>query len=161
VYTLTLVKDTSKLKPFQEGSCVLPPDDTPFPWPAPPPGQRYCLQLISLIKPSVNADGATLEVFAGMLNRVVDRHVIDETGVSGKFDIHLTFSRDQTRFAALNVPTVGTPPLPLLSGRGAASDPSDPSIFTAVQEQLGLKLVPTKRPAEVLVIDSVERPSEN
>jgi uncharacterized protein (TIGR03435 family) len=102
----------------------------------------------------VNADGATLQVFARLLNLVVDRPVIDETGVSGKFDIHLTFSRDQTKFPQ----SLATP-----SGsvRAPASDPSDPSIFTAVQEQLGLKLVSTKRPVEILVIDSVEKPSEN
>jgi bla regulator protein BlaR1 len=152
VYALTLAKDASKLKPFQEGSCVGPPD-TPYPWPALPAGQRYCMQLISLLKPAVNADGATLDEFARMLNRVVDRPVIDETGVNGRFDIHLTFRRDEvvTKFPQLS---------PSPSARGAESD-LDPTIFTAVQEQLGLKLVPTRRPVEILVIDSVERPSEN
>jgi uncharacterized protein (TIGR03435 family) len=152
VYALTLVKDTSKLKPFQEGSCVSPPQ-TPYPWPALPPGQRYCMQIISGIKPAVDADGATLDEFAKMLNRIVDRPVIDETGVSGRFDIHVTFKRDEvlTKLAPFA-------PSPSVSG---ASDPLDPTIFTAIQEQLGLKLVPAKRPVEILVIDSVERPSEN
>jgi len=103
MYALTLVKGTSKLKPFQEGSCLPPPDR--LPWPAPPPGQRFCVQYVAGVKPSVNADGATMDELARMLNMVVDRHVIDETGVSGRFDIHLTFARDQT------------------SLRGVASDP--------------------------------------
>jgi uncharacterized protein (TIGR03435 family) len=63
--------------------------------------------------------------------------VIDKTGITGKFDIHLRFSPED------------------------ATDANDPTIFTAVQEQLGLKLAPAKGPIEVLVIDHVERPSEN
>jgi len=154
VYALTVAKDTSKLKPFQEGSCVSAPDTPYASWSALPPGQRYCMQIISMIKPAVNADGATLDELAKMLNRVVDRPVIDETGVSGRFEIHLTFARDQ---ALGRLPSL--PPSP--SAPGVASEPGDPTIFTAVQEQLGLKLVPTKRPVEILVIDSVERPSGN
>jgi uncharacterized protein (TIGR03435 family) len=153
VYAFTLAKDASKLKPFREGSCVVPPD-TPYPWPALPAGQRYCMQNISLLKPSVDADGATMEELARLLDHIVDRPVIDETGMSGRFDIHLTFARDQVtpKISAI----VPSPP-----ARGAAPDPADPTIFTAVQEQLGLKLVPTRRPVEILVIDSVERPSGN
>ncbi len=155
VYALTLGKDTSKLKPFQDGSCVSVPD-VPFnERPAPPPGQRYCVSNVSAgIKPSVDADGATLEQLARLLNLLVDRHVIDETGVSGRFDIHLTFARDQ---ALAKLPPLSPSP----SAPGVASEPGDPTIFTAVQEQLGLKLVPAKRLVEILVIDSVERPSEN
>jgi bla regulator protein BlaR1 len=145
VYALTVDKDTSKLKPFQEGSCVSPPG-TPYPWPDLPPGQRYCVMNVSAIKPSVDANGATLDEFVRMLNLFhIDRQVINQTGLTGKFDIHLTFSQVQ----------------PSPSGLGAAPDSNDPTIFTAIQEQLGLKLVPAKRPVEILVIDSVERPSEN
>ena len=152
VYALTVDKDTSKLKRFQDGSCVSAPD-TPFPWSALPAGQRYCMQLISGIKPAVDADGATLDELAKLLNRIVDRPVIDETKVSGRFDIHLTFQRD-------GVITKLAPFTPVPSARGSESD-LEPTIFTAIEEQLGLKLVPTKRPVEILVIDSVERPSEN
>jgi bla regulator protein blaR1 len=152
VYALTVDKDTSKLKAFQEGSCA-PPRQTPYPWPALPTGQRYCMQLISGIKPAVDADGATLDELAKLLNRIVDRPVIDETKVSGRFDIHLTFQRD-------GVITKLAPFMPVPSARGAESD-FEPTIFTAIEEQLGLKLIPTKRPVQILVIDSVERPSEN
>jgi uncharacterized protein (TIGR03435 family) len=103
----------------------------------------------------VEADGATLKEFVRVLNLVTDRRVIDETGLSGRFNFHLTFSRDQTKLPQrLNTTDGQSVPAP-------ASDPSDPSIFTAIQEQLGLKLVSTKRAVEILVIDSVERPSEN
>jgi uncharacterized protein (TIGR03435 family) len=82
----------------------------------------------------------------------VDRPVIDKTGISGMFDMHLEFALDDTTRSAVpqNSPAAAL-----------ADDPSGPSIFTALQEQLGLKLEPSKGPGEFLVIDSIERPSEN
>lgn len=77
--------------------------------------------------------------------------MIDKTGIVGKFDIHLRFSQE-----GLAVGQHGD------YGRGpAAVDPNGPTAFTALQEQLGLKLVPAKGPIDVVVIDHVERPSEN
>jgi uncharacterized protein (TIGR03435 family) len=81
------------------------------------------------------------------LTRQVQRAVIDRTGLTGTFDVNLTWTPDQIpqNFEALGVPQM---------------DPNDrPSIFTAVQEQLGLKLESTKGQVEVLVIDRVERPT--
>ena len=72
---------------------------------------------------------------AGSLSSAVQRIVLDRTGLSGGFDFDLTYSTDQ------------------------AADASAPSIFTALQEQLGLKLDSVRVPTEVLVIDSIERPS--
>ena len=74
--------------------------------------------------------------------------MIDETGLTGDFDIDLVYTPDQMP------QQIGAfPPL---------SPPADgPSIFTAVQEQLGLKLEPGKGPVPVLVIDRVEPPREN
>jgi bla regulator protein blaR1 len=132
VYELTAPKGVSKLKPFQEGSCTPMLSTAPFP---PLPPQAYCQLLISPV--SLNAEGSDLTEFSGLLSLKLDRPVIDKTGIAGKFDIHLRFSLDN------------------------ATDSNDPTLFTAVQEQLGLKLVPAKGPIEVLVIDHVERPSEN
>ena len=76
----------------------------------------------------------------------IDRVVVDRTGLSGIFDITLDYAPSVTGQAEAVVP----------------ADPSLPStIFTALQEQLGLRLVPDKGPVEVLVIDHVEKPSEN
>jgi uncharacterized protein (TIGR03435 family) len=75
---------------------------------------------------------------AGFLSDVVQRKVIDKTGLKGSYDLDLTWSPE-----------------------GADQNDGPPVIFTAVQEQLGLKLVPAKGPVEVLVVDSIEMPTEN
>ena len=82
---------------------------------------------------------------------VLDRPVVDRTGIDGTFDFTLTWTPDETQFAnmGVRVPTQ------------ADNANAPPGLFTAMQEQLGLKLEPEKIPAEVLVIDRVERPSEN
>lgn len=72
------------------------------------------------------------------------RVVVDQTGLTGTYDFTLTWS-DQS----------------VASGAGQENGTDAPSWFTAVQEQLGLKLVPTKVPVEVIIVDSIERPSAN
>jgi len=91
---------------------------------------------------------------ASFLAQQVDRPVIDKTGLKGPFDFKLHYTVDPRAFlgpGAQTGPDV-TPP--------AASDPAGSSIFTAVQE-IGLKLESSKAPVEVLVIDSVRKPTEN
>jgi uncharacterized protein (TIGR03435 family) len=91
----------------------------------------------------------TIAVLVDLLSRSffgLDRQVFDNTGLTGNYDFTLTFEPPQLAGA-----TAGT-----------ASEPSDrPSIFTALDEQLGLKLEPSKGPVDILVIDHVERPSDN
>ena len=93
----------------------------------------------------------TLANFARFMQFVVmDKPVVDKTGIAGTFDFELKWAPDESQFNGMGfrVPVPdGTAPLP--------------GLFTAIQEQLGLKLEPQKIPAEVLVIDHVERPSEN
>ena len=69
----------------------------------------------------------------------LDRPVIDRTGIAGLFDIHLEFSASE------------------IAAAGGVDDNAAPSIFTALQDQLGLKLEPQKGQTEVLVIDHAER----
>ena len=77
-----------------------------------------------------------------MLLGQVDRPIVDQTGVQGRYDFQLRWARDE---AATVAPGVDAPP----------------GLFTAIQEQLGLKLEPAKAAADVLVIDKVERPGAN
>lgn len=80
--------------------------------------------------------------------------VIDGTGLKGKYDLSLDWAPD------IGNPTATTPNAE--SGLPAASEPSGPNIFTALQQQLGLKLQPKKVTVEILVIDHIEKsPTEN
>lgn len=93
---------------------------------------------------------ATMAEFASLMQRYVrlERPIVDHTGISGKYDFKLDWTPD---FAQLD----GTTPQPM------KRDANAPSLYTAIQEQLGLKLEAAKELADVFVIDHVERPSEN
>ncbi len=93
--------------------------------------------------------GTTMANFAQHLSSINSRIIHDRTGLHGGFDIELEFTPDPTIYP------FGTPP------PGAPLGPNAPSFFTALEEQLGLKLEPVRAPVDVLVIDRVERPKEN
>jgi len=98
---------------------------------------------------NTTASGAGLAVaFSTLLGRVV----VDKTGITGSYHVFLKFVPDDS--IAIRMGPPGEPAAP-------ASSVDGPNIFTAVQEQLGLKLESAKGPVEVLVIDHVEKPSEN
>ena len=150
-YELTVAKGGLKLKSFQVGSCTpLPARDLTKP-PAPraklPAGQRYCGALGTPKGPNMALDiqGMSLDDFSKTLSLGLDRPVVNKTGITGMFDFHLEYAPDEVQHTLTDQQTT----------------PTAPSIFTAVQEQLGLRLVPAKGSAEFLVIDHVERPSEN
>jgi bla regulator protein BlaR1 len=96
------------------------------------------------------ADSLTISQLAGFISGEVNRTVEDRTGLTGRFNFHLTWTPDRMPQQPPGAPD-DLPPV----------DPNGPSIFTALQEQLGLKLESTTGPVEVLVIDSVERPTPN
>jgi uncharacterized protein (TIGR03435 family) len=100
----------------------------------------------------------TAEEFSKILASWLDRPAIDKTGLTGLFNFHLEFTPDETSPGFL----ARIQQLPDSGPAGAAADPTGgTSIFTALQEQLGLKLEVTKTPREILVIDHVERPTDN
>ena len=86
---------------------------------------------------------------AGNLGTLLSRKVLDKTGLTGKYDFDLTWTPDGSTLRGPGDPD--TPP----------PDPNGPSIFTAVQEQLGLELKSAKGPVEILLIDHVEKPDSN
>jgi len=95
---------------------------------------------------------ATMGEFAGtMQGAVLDRPVVDQTGLQGRFDFTLNWTPDETQFGGLGVRV--PPP--------ADNASAPPGLFTAIQEQLGLKLDSARAPVEVFVIDRAEKPSEN
>jgi len=153
VYALTVAKGGPKLQPFKEGSCI--PADSAKGAPA-APGQRTCSAVVGRSRPNVTlkAQAASLDYFAKLLGLVLDRPIIDKTGIKGMYDFHLEFAIDETtpRF----LPGGDMAPQPAEPW----DDPAGPTIFTAIQ-QFGLKLEPAKGPRDFLVIDHVGKPSEN
>jgi len=83
----------------------------------------------------------SMSELALMIQFYLDRPVVDQTGLAGRYDFQLKWTADEAR-----APTDGSAP---------------PGLFTAIQQQVGLKLEPAKAPAEVLVVDAVERASAN
>jgi uncharacterized protein (TIGR03435 family) len=154
VYTLTLASGRVKPKPAQDGRCVRSdPTQTP-----PPPGlgevpRPVCGRPI----PSPKGRNVAFDVFGvsigdfadALLSRILNRVVIDKTGETGLFDLHFEFTPN-------DVTPLGGAALPV-----APAKENDLSIFTALEEQLGLKLESARRAVEVLVIDAVSKPLEN
>jgi bla regulator protein BlaR1 len=139
VYALIVAKGGPKLKQVEEGRCA-PADIATM--------RNSCGLLAAGANSSVQFFGYSLDKTSDWLSRRLDRPVINKTGITGLFDFRLEYAPANTSAAAPNDPTFSDP-----LGR--------PSIFTAVQEQLGLKLESTRGPGEFLVIDHVEKPSEN
>jgi uncharacterized protein (TIGR03435 family) len=102
----------------------------------------------------LTADGITMTFFAFHLTRMLGRPVLDRTDLTGHYDFKLEWSPDPGeltgRFGRDEIPKPASAP-----------DLSGPSIFTALQEQLGLKLESQKGPIETIVIDRVEKPTAN
>ena len=135
VYELVVASGGSKLKPAAP--------DPPPPPDADPSDKPKMTGRISMGSGMVKLERMPLSSLADQLGYSLDRPVIDKTGLAGKFDLSLKWRPDNR------------PP----SDNG--SDDELPSLFTAVQEQLGLKLESSKGPVNTLVIDHVEMPTEN
>jgi uncharacterized protein (TIGR03435 family) len=103
--------------------------------------------VLSLIGRNTGLNG----VANGLQSNVLDKPVVDQTGLTGRYDFTLRFTPDPTQVANFG-------------GLAPASSPdldAPPDIFTAFQQQLGLKLQSTKAPVDVMVIEKIERPSPN
>ena len=136
IYALTVARSGSKLK-----DTTLVPESIPQ---GPPP-------LIFVISPqgaSLPGRYATMAEFASVLQRAaMKRPVVDQTGLSGRYDFDLKWLPDETQFD--------------FKGPWEQSNSDWPDLSTALQQQLGLKLEATRGPVSVFVIDSVEHPSQN
>ena len=99
---------------------------------------------------SVKATGVPLSELALALSGRVERAVVDQTALGGTWDVTLTYAPDSAPTPAGAVAPGAAPPT-------AAAEA--PSLFTALQEQLGLRLVSTRAPVEVLVVDRVQPPT--
>ncbi len=151
VYDLKAVKDPSHLpKPERECSETLgPPPGRGEPRPKPPCGPGTVSAGTGAAAVGISV---TMPDLAKYLSTLLGREVIDKTGYTDRFALHVEFALDDV--------LAGLPsPKPIDSSAPAAD--SKPSLFTALQQQLGVKLESSKGPVDVLVIDRVERPTEN
>jgi uncharacterized protein (TIGR03435 family) len=144
VYVLTVAKNGPKLRPYKEGTCVAldmsDPDHLTLP--KVEPGQSFPLVcgMGRLSDKGYDLPRATMATFCRDISSKLDRPLIDKSGLDGVFDIHLELSEAELR----------------------AGDPA--SIVAAVKsaiKRLGLDLEPATAPEGILVIDHIERPTEN
>jgi uncharacterized protein (TIGR03435 family) len=96
----------------------------------------------------VSGGGISIAQLLNTLSMSVQRTIIDKTGLTGRYDIDLSWTPEQMPAGARDA---NAPPI----------DPNGASLFTALQEQLGLKLESARGPIDVLVIDSIEHPTED
>ncbi|HEX4039778.1 MAG TPA: TIGR03435 family protein [Acidobacteriaceae bacterium] len=133
IYALTVARDGPKLK----NSTSAAGDPVVV-----GPGMVYPQRVV------LPARNATMSDFVSLLQRaILDRPVVDQTSLTGRYDFDLDWAPDETQFdGSLASPSAGTP---------------SPPLFTAIQEQLGLKLTATRGPVETLVVDKAEQPTPN
>jgi uncharacterized protein (TIGR03435 family) len=160
VFELTVAKGGVKLQPTREGSCTPYAPGSPPP-PAAAPGARtifcgYPRSGVDGLNRTLEGAGVSMKALASNLSRLeLHKSVIDRTGLTGTFDVHLKWAVD-----APTGPAAG----PGVSDNPAVAAPDNstgPSIYSALQDQMGLKLSSTRGPVEVLVIDHIEKPSGN
>ena len=153
IYALILARSDGKLgaqlRPAAVDCAAIQAGRRGGPPPAPPqPGERLPCGI--RVGPGQLTGGSMpMSQLATLLAPFVQRVVVDRTGLTGNFDFDLTWTPDQI---PQGPPPAGAPLLPPV-------DPNGPSILTAVQEQLGLKLDSTNGPVDVLVVDRVEQPT--
>ena len=142
VYELVVARGGPKIKPSEDQSppsLVQPQRGGPIP--------RGNMRMG---RGDLEANGVPVSNFILGLSQQLGRTIIDKTGLKGLYDFKLQWTPEFAQGPV--VPGGPEPPPPPADG---------PSIFTAIQEQLGLRLESTKGPVDVLVIDSVQKPSEN
>jgi uncharacterized protein (TIGR03435 family) len=152
VYDLQAVRSGAKLPAPEARACsevltTVPQAGQPRPAAPCGPGLVQAGTGLSMVGISVS-----MPAFAKQLSLIMGREVIDKTGFTGRYALHLEFAIDEALAG-----------LPDAVGPAVSAQPGEarPTIRTALQEQLGLKLEPSKGPVDVLVIDHVERPTGN
>ena len=151
VYELVIAKSGSKLKLSADQSPIAPPNGAP-PSPTGQRGGPTPRGTIEMTGGSAEANGVSIAIFVQALSQQLDRPLIDKTGLQGLYDIKLQWTPESAKGP---FPAAGSEPTP------STPDPSGPSIFTAIQEQLGLRLESAKGSVEVEVVDGVQKSSEN
>jgi uncharacterized protein (TIGR03435 family) len=167
VYALAVARGGAKLPAPKEGGCVKV-DDTASPGPPGPTSPPPCGAMNMPVTPlgmSLRGSDLSMPELIRYLTMLLGRPVLDRTGITKHFDVNLDFSPDDMTSGLMAGWGSVQGHRETVAAAGAAAARNDPkaapNILAAVQEQLGLKLESTKGQAEVIVIDHVEKPSEN
>jgi len=162
-YSLTVARGGAKLQKWQEGSCVFldisspPPAQGQVPCGPEPPRAAASGPNFTTV-----ARGLTLDDFSMFLFAMLDRPVLNQTGITGRFDWKLEYAPDQNTPMILSwLAERRRPGVDPNAEPAAAADPNGIPILVAIEQQLGLKLEPARASREFLLIDHAEKPSEN
>lgn len=150
VYVLVVAKGGSKLKEAPPA-----PPDGDMPPPGPPTGQMR-RGGIRIGRGELIGSAIPVDRLEDVLSRITARPVLNRTGLQGIYDFTLKWTPEEGEGGMM-----GGPPGPPPPDAPPPPDPNGPPLFTAIEEQLGLKLEAQKAPMDTVVIDHVERPSEN
>lgn len=156
VLALVVTKGGSKLKevpaPDPQATAQPPAAEPRVPGqiPTPPPGNALMMMNGGTGLATLAANAVPITDLVTQLSRMVGQQVVDQTGLNGMYQYTLQFA-----------PQGGLPGMPLPPPADATPDNNTASIFTALQEQLGLKLESTKGSIDTITIDHIEEPSEN
>jgi bla regulator protein blaR1 len=158
-YSLMVAKGGPKLKPSavpDPPPSSNPPDAAGTPRPGDGPGNNQPRRMLRFMgRGHLEAEGGNTEMLARVLSQQLGRTVVDKTGLTGTYDYTLQWTPDDAPPSAPGGADGGPP------HNEGGTDAASPSLFTAVQEQLGLKLQSEKGQADVIVIDHIDLPSEN
>jgi uncharacterized protein (TIGR03435 family) len=154
-YALTIAKGGLKTQPVDSGSCTPPDPQDLGRGRVAEPGEKSCGNHLGWHGPNMTwtSTGATMDQVArGLWGLVPHRLVLNRTGVAGQFTFTLEFARDES----VNVPALSPGVAPPASA--SADVPQGASVFTVLEQQLGLKLEPIRGSQGFIVVDRVERP---
>lgn len=159
VYALVVAKGGPKLKEAQTtDSGTDAPPTKPGADSAPPAFHPMLMMHFTQQGMAIESHSATMASLAQVIAQQVGGTVVDKTGLTGKYDYTLKFTpEDGAGPMMMRMPGGGPPP----DGGAQPQEPPAPSLFAALQEQLGLKLEAHKESVDVIVIDHIEQPSPN
>jgi uncharacterized protein (TIGR03435 family) len=149
VYALVVAKNGPKLQPSKAADA--------YPNAMKGPDGKVHAGMMRMGRGELTGQVMPMSELARLLSHRLGRDVIDKTGLKGNYDFTLTWTPDQGPSGMMQGPPNGAPP----NDNAPPPDTAGPSIFTALQDQLGLKLEPQKGPVDIIVIAHIERPSED